>query len=91
MVFQDEPTMIVDPTNSTKISCLENKSSSSSTIQQCFHPTCSHCDVNFLKTIKSEIKQLTNETELLKYSSIDNPPNSSSLYHLKLNVYIFIQ
>ena len=71
MVFQDE---------STKL-CSENKSSSStssSPIQQCFHTTCSHCDVNFLKTIKSEIKQLTNETELLKYSSLDN--NNSSSY-----------
>jgi hypothetical protein len=72
MVFQDESTMIVEP---TKISCLENKSSSP--IQQCFHATCSHCDVNFLKTIKSEIKQLTNETELLKYSSIENSNSSS--------------
>jgi hypothetical protein len=65
MVFHEETTMIAEPTTS----CLENKSSSP--IQQCFHPTCSHCDVNFLKTIKSEIKQLTNETELLKYPSTD--------------------
>jgi hypothetical protein len=75
MVFQDESTMIVESTNSPKISCSETKSSSS--VPQCFHPTCSHCDVNFLKTIKSEIKQLTNDTELFKYSSIDNPPISS--------------
>jgi hypothetical protein len=67
MVFQDELTQ--------SSSCLENKSS----IQQCFHPTCSKCDVNFLKTIKSEIKQLTNETELLKYSSQDNTNSSSYL------------
>ncbi|CAF3386329.1 unnamed protein product [Rotaria sp. Silwood1] len=78
MVFQDESTMIVETTNSPKISCLENKSSSSSSIQQCFHSSCSHCDVNYLKTINSEIKQLTNETELFKYSSIDNKNHLSS-------------
>jgi hypothetical protein len=72
MVFHEETTTIVEPTTS----CLENKSSP---VQQCFHPTCSHCDVNFLKTIKSEIKQLTNETELLKYSSTDHTDASSYL------------
>jgi hypothetical protein len=75
MVFQDESTMIVESADSTTRSCLETKSSSP--IEQCFHPSCSHCDVKFLKTIKSEIKQLTNETELFKYSSIDNTDTSS--------------
>ncbi|CAF2379911.1 unnamed protein product [Rotaria sp. Silwood2] len=70
MVFQDESTMIVETKSSPKISCLENKSSSP--VQPCFHSSCSHCDVTYLKTINSEIKQLTNETELFKYSSIDN-------------------
>jgi hypothetical protein len=69
MVFEDE---------STK-SCLETKSSITSPIEKCFHPICSHCNVKFLKTIESEIKQLTNETELLKYSSIDNTNQSSYL------------
>ena len=62
MVFHDAPTMIVESTQTS----LENKTPTS--VEPCFHPSCSHCDVNFLKTIKSEIKQLTNETELLKYS-----------------------
>lgn len=76
MVFQDELTQ----------TCLEDKSS----IEQCFHPTCSHCDVNFLKTIKSEIKQLTNETELLKYPSIDNTNSYLPFETQRLHFYTII-
>lgn len=69
MVFHDEPTMITDT----------NKSSSESKPDACFHPSCSHCDVNFFQNIKSEIKQLTNETELLKCSLNDNSTDYSHL------------
>ncbi|CAF3611324.1 unnamed protein product [Adineta steineri] len=77
MVFQDETMMLVEPIDSTKNSCSEPKISSSSPIQQCFHSSCSQCDVNYLKTIKSEIKQLTHETELFKYPSVDITNTSS--------------
>jgi len=69
MVFQDESTMIVDTT----------KSSSETKSDACFHPSCSHCDVNFFQNIKSEIKQLTNETELLKSSLNDKSMDCSHL------------
>ena len=70
MVFQDESSMIVEPTDFTHKSLSSN--------EQCFHPSCSYCDVNFLKTLKSEIKQLANETDLIKYSSYENQNTSSS-------------
>ncbi|CAF5005904.1 unnamed protein product, partial [Rotaria magnacalcarata] len=80
MVLQDESSMIVETTKkSTKLSCLESKSSSK--IQQCFHSSCSHCNGNYLKTIKSEIKQITNESESFKSASTDSKnlsPSSSS-------------
>ncbi|CAF1413377.1 unnamed protein product [Adineta ricciae] len=60
MVFHGESTMIVEQVDSK----LENQSSS-----PCFHPSCSHCDVNYLKTLNSEINQITNDTDLFKYSS----------------------
>ena len=67
MVFQDETTMIVE---SSKAS-LENKSSSTS-IPPCFHPSCSQCDVQTIKTLE-------NETELLSYSSLEHENTSSYL------------
>ncbi|UJR35621.1 hypothetical protein I4U23_028371 [Adineta vaga] len=86
MVFQDELTMIVEPINSNKFSTLEIKSSSP--IQQCFHPSCSHCDVNYLKTITSEINQLTNETDFFK-SSLTNS-SSIPFETQRLNFYTII-
>ena len=69
MVFQDESKVIVESAINPKLTGSSHKTSSA--MQPCFHPSCSHCDENFLNSIKSEIKQLTSETELLKLPTID--------------------
>lgn len=80
MVFHDETAMMVDQsTNPTKISCLEKKTSP---IPQCYHPTCSHCEINYLKTVKSDIKQLTNDNEnILSMSSSSSSPFETQRLH----------
>ena len=70
MVFQDDSKMIVEAKSTAKLACPDPESSSD--LEQCCSPSCVHCDANLFKMIKSEIKSLTNESDLLKYSSTDS-------------------
>lgn len=76
MVFQDESKMIVESNTTTKLTSLDPKSSSN--LEECFSSSCVHCDAQIFQMIQSEIKPMTDESDLFNYPSNDQTTLSSS-------------